>query len=494
MSPGRQALLSAILLQQNVFGELDSGEDGCANADTEYILTERSHHELSLDASFLQVTTNLTNKLSQPATASFSLLAARADHTCKDDTDCAWHASCNTGSCQALTLGQGLKADILMSVLAFIISGAALAAGIGGGGIFVPTLMLVLSMDGNVASALSQAMLCGGAFAAFVCNLNSRHPSKHTRPLVNFELAALLGAPLMAGAQLGSVIHAYAPPALTLAVLVVTLIDSFRSALASALKMSAKELEKEKEGSLEKVTEGSVAEEQDPHSTVIWERNAAARLNLGCVWVVCMVLVFCKGQLVPICSAQWWVLTFGTSALLGSWGWYYAGHLSSKEPLDEHDLDFKQMSHSLFSRSLFAGVLSAVCGIGGGMVMGPILVRMKIPPPVSSATTATTLLVLSSSTLLVYLCRGSAPTGYSICLSLCTLCGATIGKTCVAWFVHRTGKQSTIVWLLAALLAISLALAGIMGIASVLADKSAALALIHFCQASDDIASIAATD
>ena len=43
-----------------------------------------------------------------------------------------------------------------------------------------------------------------------------------------------------------------------------------------------------------------------------------------------------------------------------------------------------------------AGAVAAVCGIGGGMVMGPKLLSMGVPPKVQSATTATTLVLLSA--------------------------------------------------------------------------------------------------
>merc|ERR1719422_2799706 len=102
-----------------------------------------------------------------------------------------------------------------------------------------------LSLDARTATALSQVMLFGGAAAAFVYNIKQSHPTKPHRPLVDFELACLLGSALMAGGQIGSVVHAASPPALLLALLTSVLADSARKSARSAFKMSATEEEAE---------------------------------------------------------------------------------------------------------------------------------------------------------------------------------------------------------------------------------------------------------
>eukprot|EP00415_Alexandrium_ostenfeldii_P002561 UN2561 len=138
--------------------------------------------------------------------------------------------------------------------------------------------------------------------------------------------------------------------------------------------------------------------------------------------------------------------------------------MSNEVPVDENCLDFRELAFPIAKWSFIAGVLAAVCGIGGGMVMGPILVGLKVPPAVSSATTATTLLVLSSSMCLVYICRGVAPKDYSIYLSVITTAGALTGKVLIGRWVRRTGKDSVLVWALAGITIVSTILMGTLGI------------------------------
>lgn len=360
--------------------------------------------------------------------------------------------------------GQELPWDILMCVLAFFVAGISLAAGVGGGGLFVPLLMMVLGLDSRRATALSQAMLMGGALSAFGYNIQASHPSKPERPLINFELACLMGSALVTGAQVGGVVHAFAPPALILILLCIVLIDAARKGVNNAFKVQAKEKEAEARQPAEKALGSDSSEVFDEGCEQVLQNSHVARWKLLLVWLLCMGLVMSKGLLVKMCSPAWWVLNAGATLILGGCAYNFASQFSNQEPVDEDDLDFRELSFPLMRMSLFAGALASLCGIGGGMVMGPILVEMKVPPPVSSATTATTLVVLSSSTAMVYLCRGVAPLDYILILSCCTLVGAFVGKLVVGWWVQRTGKQSLIVWILVMVTVLATLLMGYEGI------------------------------
>lgn len=399
---------------------------------------------------------------------------------CTEDADCAWHARCksSTEQCEALRLGQMLGADILMCLLAFVIAGFSLAAGVGGGGLYVPLLMFILSLETRFATALSQAMLFGGASAALVYNFQMSHPSRPKRPLINYELALLMAPALMGGAQVGSVIHALAPPVVTLALLLLVLGDAARKGIRSAINISAKE-EKQDDTDTSQPSEATPA---DDKSGEVWARSDSARNRLLLVWVLCIVLVATKGLLFEMCSPMWWTLSVGSAALLCGLSWMFATAVSEQDPVDADDIDFREKAFPLAKMSMLAGTIAALCGIGGGMVMGPILVELKIPPPVSTATTATTLVVLSTSTLLIYICRGMAPPDYAICLSIFTFCGAGVGKMLVGWWVRKTGKQSIIVWTLAGVTVCSMLLMGLEGVLTFSRDSSAFFAFRDLCQ------------
>jgi len=399
---------------------------------------------------------------------------------CSKDTECSWHAQCskNTKRCEVVPLGQMLGADVTMCLLAFVIAGFSLAAGVGGGGLYVPLLMFILSFDTRVGTALSQAMLFGGAFAALLYNVHMKNPARPERPLINFELALLMAPALMGGAQVGSVIHAVAPPMLTLVLLMCVLADAARKGIRSAINMKAKEDKKTDSENAQPVESSG----PDQNSEKVLARSNSARNRLVLVWILCIALVATKGLLFEICSPAWWILTIATAAVLCGLSWAFAGTLSEQEAVDADDIDFSEKAFPLAKISILAGTIAALCGIGGGMVMGPILVELNIPPPVSTATTATTLVVLSTSTLLIYIIRGAAPLEYSICLSVFTFMGAAVGKVLVGWWVQKTGKQSVIVWTLAGVTVCSMLLMGLEGALTFSRDPAAALAFRDFCQ------------
>merc|ERR1712113_312586 len=77
----------------------------------------------------------------------------------------------------------------------------------------------------------------------------------------------------------------------------------------------------------------------------------------------------------------------------------------------------------------------------------------------------TTLLVLSSTIALIYICRDIAPRDYSVYLSIMTTCGAFTGKVLIGRWIRRTGKESVLVWSLAAITVTSAILMGTLGAA-----------------------------
>lgn len=418
---------------------------------------------------------------------------------CIDNGDCGWHANCTEALvCEAFPLGTNPMADAAMGLLSFLVAGISLAAGVGGGGLFVPLLMLVLSFDTKTATALSQSMLIGGALAAFAYNLDHSHPKVAARPLVDFELACLLGPGLMAGAQVGSVLHAWAPPAVVLALLLIVLIDAARKGVANGLKIREKEKEALNappkqdvvEKDLQKVAlkssseeSGSTSESESQPSDLedAKDRISDAKLKLFGVWLFCCAVNVSKGLLVSICSPIWWGLVFGSSACMAGFALYYAFQLKERMPVDEHALDFRELAIPLVRWALLAGVLAALCGIGGGMVIGPILVGLKVAPPVSAATTATTLLLLSSTIAIVYFCRDIAPRDYSAYLSMVTTVGALTGKVLIGRWVRRTGKESVIVWCLAGITVSSTLLMGSLGAARLWKNGKASFDLGDVC-------------
>jgi uncharacterized membrane protein YfcA len=91
-----------------------------------------------------------------------------------------------------VTLGAG-------TTLVFAGAAVCSGAGIGGGGVFVPTFILLFGLNAHWALPLSQVTIFGVGIGSVVYLLPQRHPTMPGRRLIDLNLAALLEPATLAG-------------------------------------------------------------------------------------------------------------------------------------------------------------------------------------------------------------------------------------------------------------------------------------------------------
>jgi uncharacterized membrane protein YfcA len=193
---------------------------------------------------------------------------------------------------------------------------------------------------------------------------------------------------------------------------------------------------------------------------------------LGGVWVGLLAVLLLRGGKgapsvlgLPTCGGGYWALTFlgffwlfGIS-LLGGRRMVEDARLrrAAGEPLLAGDVrwDGPRAAHCLVVAFL-AGVLAGLVGVGGGMVLGPLLLDMGVLPQVGAATTGTTVLLTSSSAAAVFLLGALIPADYAFGLGLVALVGAFIGKVVIGALVKRYKAAALITLLLGVLIFISM--------------------------------------
>ena len=100
--------------------------------------------------------------------------------------------------------------DLVAAIVWFFAAGLAMAAGVGGGGIYVPLGILLLRFANKPATGLSQASIFGASLAGLVINSQNRHP-KADRPVIDLDMALVLAPMEMAGAMLGVIVQKVLP-------------------------------------------------------------------------------------------------------------------------------------------------------------------------------------------------------------------------------------------------------------------------------------------
>eukprot|EP00523_Entomoneis_sp_CCMP467_P007978 CAMPEP_0168727666 /NCGR_PEP_ID=MMETSP0724-20121128/5292_1 /TAXON_ID=265536 /ORGANISM="Amphiprora sp., Strain CCMP467" /LENGTH=623 /DNA_ID=CAMNT_0008774499 /DNA_START=52 /DNA_END=1923 /DNA_ORIENTATION=+ len=102
-----------------------------------------------------------------------------------------------------------------------------------------------------------------------------------------------------------------------------------------------------------------------------------------------------------------------------------------------------------------AGIVAGLIGIGGGMVLGPLMLIMGIHPRVSSATTATMIVLTSSSVAVLFVTAGLVPWAYAVYFFAICFCGAYLGKKYIDGYIKKSGRASILVCILATIIALA---------------------------------------
>lgn len=187
------------------------------------------------------------------------------------------------------------------------------------------------------------------------------------------------------------------------------------------------------------------------------------------LWFGLIALTFFKGgkgvdSVIGItCSSPWYAVLIGIQFLwtLGFaclFGWRLTKQTAEKKrvnyPFHPQDVlwDFEKTRFYAFFTFL-AGIVAGLIGIGGGMVLGPLMLVMGIHPRVSSATTATMVVLTSSSVAVLFVTAGMVPWAYAVTFFCTCFFGALIGKKYIDGYVKKTGKSSILIFMLATIIA-----------------------------------------
>jgi len=107
------------------------------------------------------------------------------------------------------------------------------------------------------------------------------------------------------------------------------------------------------------------------------------------------------------------------------------------------------------SFTFVGGIVAGLIGIGGGMVLGPLMLVMQVDPRVSSATNATMIMLISSSVAVIFVISGLVPWSYAIFYFFVCLVGALFGKSRIDNYIQRTGRASMLIFILATIIGLA---------------------------------------
>jgi len=121
-----------------------------------------------------------------------------------------------------------------------------------------------------------------------------------------------------------------------------------------------------------------------------------------------------------------------------------------------HDLHWnKKLIIKFPIYALISGIAAGMLGIGGGLILGPLLLGIGLHPIVSSATSNFLVLFISSSTALQFMLSGMMNYNYGLACVVMTSVGSLMGTLIIQRLVKKSGRSSLIIFILAGVLLIA---------------------------------------
>ena len=200
--------------------------------------------------------------------------------------------------------------------------------------------------------------------------------------------------------------------------------------------------------------------------------------RMAAVSAVVLALSLAKGGksgsiLVACGSMEYWAVKLAVVPLLTLVAWYCGRELVARDRLKVRlGYRFQAGEMQWTARAavryplvcITAGVAAGLLGIGGGMLKGPIMLEMGLPPSVVAATAAYMLFWTTASTSLQFWIMGEMLWQYAVALLVVGLLSSLVGQFVLGWFVRRYQKQYFITLLIAVVIGCSTIFMGVSGV------------------------------
>ncbi|KAK8618325.1 hypothetical protein V6N13_132319 [Hibiscus sabdariffa] len=376
---------------------------------------------------------------------------------------------------------------VLAAVCCFTAAIVSSAGGIGGGGLFIPILTIVAGMDLKTASSFSAFMVTGGSIANVMYNLRTTSDTmgRQHKTLINYDIALLSEPCMLLGVSVGVVCNHVFPEWLITVLFAVFLVWSTFKTCRNGVgywKMESdkyKESEKLENGGIKNGTWGDIHDLEEPLVGMEGKENSGfpwkKLVVLVTVWFSFFIVYLLRGNsygqgIIPMkpCGVGYWTLSlFQIPLAIGFTAWI----LCRKEPIACHGPNKQGVNKFIFPlMALMAGGLGGVFGIGGGMLISPLLIQVGVAPEVTAATCSFMVFFSSIMSAFQYLLLGMEQTDTALVFSVICFIASLIGLLVVQKVVKELGRASIIVFSVGIVMALSTVLMTSFGVLDIWED------------------------
>jgi len=366
--------------------------------------------------------------------------------------------------------------EVICTVLIIITAMLSAAAGMGGGGVYVPLLLLLLGLSTKEAVPLSQAMIVGGAVVNVLMFCGERNPKYPHRPKIDYDVIMMLNPGLAAGVTLGVICHLISPQWLIVTTLLVTLVIALQKSLVKGLAA----WKKESAALAAQASQGGGGNSAQNVQFKLTDFKSFARFAqdntkpmclIGGCWATFFMMNLVKAQQ---CSTMYWLQLLGMIVICLVFT--VAGtFVIQGRMLDSSDsegvLSWTPTTLWLYPLlSVIAGFLGGFLGIGGGIIMGPLLLELGMSAEANQATTAMFVFLSSSLATIQFIVLGKTMPQFIFWFTTWVVLATFVGQTLIDYILRRYQRSSLIVLSVAGIIAGSLVMMSFIGLSEVYND------------------------
>lgn len=386
----------------------------------------------------------------------------------------------------------------LCTIMIFFASALAAAAGTGGGGMFVPLLVALSSLTADRAVPTSQCMILFASMVNLAVFLSQRHPVDKPQPVIDYDCVVLLEPMLCLGVMLGVMMNQMTPNWILLLLLCGTLgFALWRTGSKGITQLKAELAEPPRppytsQDSASTVGNDSVIS-QVPLSLFsfalvsddfleLTNKKAWQVILTVVVWLVMLASSF---HGLGVCTWNFMVFLLQLSGLLFFVTYIAARRIqnaaaeaggSPGRATKGASIDWTGGAGGLRSilkyplAAFGAGFLGGLLGLGGGIIMSPVLLEVGMHPEAVQATTAVFVFLSSSLASIQFARLHQHVWHYALWYSVVCVVATILGQYLCEVYVRKRQRYSLITLAIAGVLLSSLAALSVIGTLQVAED------------------------
>lgn len=361
--------------------------------------------------------------------------------------------------------------SVISGVLCFLAASISSAGGIGGGGLFIPILSIVAGFDLKTTSSLSAFMVTGGSLANVLYNTVIKSSNAEGKKgLIDYDIALLSEPCMLLGVSIGVIFNRVIPEWLITILFDVFLAwSSFKTCNAGVMFWNLESEDtrrKECDGESNNcdASEGNIECVLVPLLKVKEKGKMAAipLVKIGIlimIWFSFFFVNLLRGDRyrqsvigIKPCGAEYWIISSTQIPIAIIFTiWMLRRRESCNHNVDHQEMDVKTTCETTNKITFpviatLAGVLGGTYGIGGGMLISPILLQIGISPQVTAATCSFMVFFSSIMSAVQYLMLGMEHIYSALIYAIICFVASLIGLMVVQKIIRKHGRASLIVF------------------------------------------------